>query len=137
MSTIYTFHAECSAIDSLASSDKFLVFDASTGRTLDCGPSDIATYVAASGGISQQLSGDVAYTGTASASFRIGSTLTSRVGFFGQTGTSAITTVTAAVTTLTAGACGVAFQTTASLSALIDKVNGTISALQTLGLMRT
>lgn len=137
MSTIYTFHAECSTMDTLAASDEFLVFDASTGRTVSATPANIATYVASSGGVSQQLSGDAAYTGTASASFRIGSTLTSRVGFFGQTGTSAITTVTAAVTTLTAGACGVAFQTTASLSALIDKVNGTISALQTLGLMRT
>jgi hypothetical protein len=88
MSTIYTFHAECSSVDSLADADRFLVYDASTGRTEYCLASDISTYAATDGLVGAALSGDATYTGTASFSFRIGSTLTSRIGFYGTAGTS-------------------------------------------------
>jgi hypothetical protein len=88
MSTIYTFHAECSSVDSLADADRFLVYDASTGRTEYALASQISTYAASDGLVGAQLSGDSNYSSTASFSFIIGSTLSSRIGFYGKAGTS-------------------------------------------------
>ena len=89
MSTIYTFHSECSTMDTLASGDELLVYDASSGRTLSCTPSDIATYVSASGGlVAPAITNGGSWAGSASFSIIIGNTLSSRIGFYGITGTS-------------------------------------------------
>ena len=44
MSSIYIFHTECPAIDSVASGDCFLMFDTSSGRTKYALASDLATF---------------------------------------------------------------------------------------------
>lgn len=136
MSTIYTFHAECSTMDTLASGDELLVYDASTGRTVSCTPADIATY--ASGNLATiAVTGGGSFSGTSSVSYVIGSTLSSRVGFYGQTGTSAATTIAALTTTVTATGSCVGFATTASFSVVMEAINSVISALKAVGIVRT
>lgn len=143
MSTIYTFHAECSAIDSIASGDKFLVWDTSTGRTLDCGIADIATYLNANPGTFTGLTfnGDSSYTGTASVSFKIGTTLTARIGFYGKAGTSqpasanqANLTVTFANPTTCTAVVG--FSTTAQAADVVNTINAIVSCLTANGLWK-
>ena len=94
MSTIYTFHSECSTMDTIAAGDRFLVWDTSTGRTVYCLASDLATYVGTSPAITGAtitgvtLAGAAVYSANASFSFLIGTTLSSRIGFYGIAGTS-------------------------------------------------
>lgn len=142
MSTIYTFHAECSTMDTLASGDELLVYDASTGRTVSCTPADIATYVTGnSSDTGGTFNGTKIFTGgvtmSVSSSVLIGTTLSAKVGFFGKAGTTAATTIAALATTGTVTGSCVGFATTASLSNMIDTVNSIISALKDIGIVRT
>jgi hypothetical protein len=142
MSTIYTFHAECSTMDTLASGDELLVYDASSGRTVSCTPADIATYVTGnSSDTGGTFNGTKIFTGgvtmSVSSSVLIGTTLSAKVGFFGKAGTTAATTIAALVTTGTVTGSCVGFSTTASLSNMIDTVNSIISALKDIGIVKT
>jgi hypothetical protein len=139
MSTIYTFHAECSTMDTIAATDRFLVYDVSTGRTEYCLASDIQAYIDTSPGT---LSSPVINTATLNGVFSVstsvvfGSTLSAKIGFFGKAGTSAATTIAALTTTMTAASCGVGFSTSANYFSMISAVNSLISVLQDAGIVK-
>ena len=142
MSTIYTFHAECSSVDTIASGDKFLIYDVSTGRTEWALASDVATYAGASPAlVSPSITGSPIYTGTASTSFQIGATLSSRIGFYGIAGTSqpasaaqgAVTNTVHNPTTCT-GVIG--FSTTAAMQDVLNLLIQIRAALVANGLIK-
>lgn len=148
MSTIYTFHAECSTMDTLASGDEFLVYDASSGRTLSATPSDIATYIGSNPGTqtggtytNPTFTGATVYSATASASFLVGTTLSARIGFYGIAGTSqpaaaaqAQYTNTVHNPTTCTGVIG--FSTTAAMQDLVGLVMQMRTTLVANGLMK-
>lgn len=141
MSTIYTFNAECSSMDTLADGDRFLVWDASSGRTVYCLASDISTYAATDGLVGAALSGDSSYSGTASFSFRIGSTLSSRIGFYGTAGTSqpaaaAQAQYTATVHNPTTCTGVIGFSTTAAMQDALGLLMEMRTTLVNVGLMK-
>lgn len=142
MSTIYTFHAECSTMDTLASGDELLVYDASSGRTVSCTPADIATYITGnSSDTAGTFNGTKIFTGgvtfSVSSSVLIGTTSSMKVGFFGAAGTSAATTIAAVATTVTATGSGVGFQSTAAVGSIITQINAIITALKDCGIVKT
>jgi hypothetical protein len=140
MSTIYTFHAECSTMDTLASGDELLVYDASSGRTVSCTPADIATYAAANLSAPAIVNGGT-WSGNASFSILIGNTLSSRIGFYGIAGTSQPASAAQAQYTNTVhnpttctGVIG--FSTTAALQDLLGLVMQMRTALVNNGLIK-
>ena len=142
MSTIYTFHAECSTMDTLAATDELLVYDASTGRTVSCTPADIATYITGnSTDTAGTFNGTKIFTGgvtmSVSSSVLIGTTLSAKVGFFGAAGTSAATTIAALTTTVTATGSGVGFISTAAVNSVLSAINSLTSALKDVGIIKT
>jgi hypothetical protein len=140
MSTIYTFHAECSTMDTLAATDELLVYDASSGRTLSTTPVDIATYVGANPGT---LTSPVINSGTfnglfaVSTSMVLATTLSAKLGFWGAAGTSAATTIAALTTTAFPTASCVGFSTTAAFASVITAINSLTSALKDCGIVKT
>ena len=141
MSTIYTFHAECSTMDTLASTDEFLVYDASSGRTVTATPADIETFIGSNlSGVT--LAGANTVTGgmdfSVSSSVRIGTTLTAKVGFWGAAGTSQRASATQATITITvtATSCGVGFVSTAAVSTVVEYLNEVRGVLVDAGLMK-
>lgn len=140
MSTIYTFHAECSTMDTLASGDELLVYDASSGRTVSCTPSDIQTYVAANLSAPAIVNGG-SWSGNASFSILIGNTLSSRVGFYGIAGTSQPAGAAQAQLTITynnPSTCTgvVGFSTTAHMQDVLGLVMQMRTVLVNNGLMK-
>lgn len=140
MSTIYTFHAECSSIDTIASGDKFLVYDASTGRTVTALASDIAAGASANL-VAPAITNGGSWAGNASFSIIIGNTLSSRIGFYGIAGTSQPASAAQAQYTNTVhnpttctGVIG--FSTTAALQDLIGLVMQMRTALVNNGLIK-
>ena len=136
MSTIYVFQHEVSAIDSVVTADRFLVWDASTGRTAYATAAQVA---AGAGGllVGPTVTGGATFSGTASVSYLFGSTLSSRLGFWGATGTSAATTIAAVATTVTATGSGVGFPSTAAVGSIITQINAIITALKDCGIVKT
>lgn len=111
MSTIYVFDQEISSVDAIATTDKFLIHDASTGRKETALASDVAGFV-------------------------LGTTASSKTGFFGATATSAATTIAALTTTVTASAtCG--FASTAAIGSIITAINSLTQALKDIGIVKT
>lgn len=141
MSTIYTFNAECSSMDTIAATDRFLVWDASTGRTVYCLASDIATYMDASGLVAPAITNGGSWAGNASFSILIGNTLSSRVGFYGIAGTSqpassaqGALTMTAFNPTTCTGVIG--FSTTAAMQDCLSLIAQMRTTLVNNGLMK-
>lgn len=141
MSTIYTFHAECSTVDSLASGDEFLLYDASTGRTVTATPADIETYIGSNlSGVT--LAGANTVVGgmdfSVSSSVRIGTTTSMKIGFYGAAGTSQRASATQATITITVTAtgCGVGFVSTGAVSTVVEYLNELRSVLVDAGLMK-
>lgn len=147
MSTIYTFHAECSTMDTLASGDEFLVYDASTGRTVSATPADIATYVGANPGTlttptvnGGTFNAPITFSCLSSQSILFATTQSARLGFFGHAGTScasfvATTSATATNPTTCTGAVG--FNTTQAATDTIALVNALQAVVVNLGLMKS
>lgn len=140
MSTIYTFHAECSTIDSLASTDELLVYDASSGRTVSCTPSDINTFIGSNLSAPAIVNGGT-WSGNASFSILIGNTLSSRIGFYGIAGTSqpagaAQAQYTATVHNPTTCTGVIGFSTTAAMQDLVGLVMQMRTTLVNNGLMK-
>lgn len=144
MSTIYTFHTECSTMDTLASTDELLCYDASTGRTVSTTPADIATYINSNPGTftGATLAGATNFTGgvnmSVSSSILIGTTLSAKVGFWGAAGTSRRVGATQATITITvtATSCGVGFTSTGAVSTVVEYLNEIRSVLVDAGIMK-
>lgn len=140
MSTIYVFNAELSSVDSLAAGDKFLIYDTSSGRSVTALASDIATYAAANLTAPAIVNGG-SWAGNASFSILIGTTLSSRVGFYGIAGTSQPTSAAQAQYTNTVfnpttctGVIG--FSTTAAMQDALGLLMQMRTALVNNGLMK-
>lgn len=136
-----TEHPDINA--ALASGDLFFVYDLTTKQTHQSAISRIATYINANPGTftGAILAGDTSYTATASFSFVIGSTLTSRIGFYGKAGTSqpasanqAALTITAVNPTTCTGVVG--FATTAAFADFVNQSNEMRNCLVNNGLMK-
>jgi hypothetical protein len=140
MSTIYVFNAELSTMDTLASTDKFLVYDASSGRSVTATPSDVQTYVSANLSAPAIVNGG-SWAGNASFSILIGTTLSSRVGFYGVAGTSqpasaAQGAVTCTVLNPTTASSVIGFSTTAAMQDVLSLIIQMRATLVANGLMK-
>lgn len=145
MSTIYTFHAECSTVDTLAVGDEFLIYDASTGRTVTATSGDIATYVGSSPTLTTPtinggtFAAPIVFTCLSSQSILVGTTFSARIGFFGHAGTSAasfVATTSATATNPTTCTGAVGFNTTQAATDTIALVNALQAVAVNLGLMK-
>jgi hypothetical protein len=134
MSTIYTFHAECSTIDAIAAGDRFLVWDTSTGRTAYATGTALLAYAGSAPTINgAMLNG----TFSVSSSVIFGSTLSAKIGFYGKAGTSApagAAGVTATPVAITAAGFGIS--TSAKLENLLSLVDKMRTTLVDVGLMQ-
>lgn len=140
MSTIYTFHSECSSIDTIASGDKFLVYDASTGRTVTALASDIAAGASANL-VAPAITNGGSWSGNASFSILIGNTLSSRVGFYGIAGTSQPASAAQGALTMTAfnpttASSVIGFSTTAAMQDCLNLIIQLRACLVANGLMK-
>ena len=140
MSTIYVFNAELSTMDTLASGDKLLCYDASSGRSVTTTPSDIQTYIANNLSAPAIVNGG-SWSGNASFSILIGNTLSSRVGFYGIAGTSqpasaAQGAVTCTVFNPTTCTGVIGFSTTAAMQDVLALIVQLLATLVANGLMK-